>query len=143
MPIPRDETGDVLGADHVDERADLELLAGKPPCFPKCRHKKQAAMDTSLLHCSARLEKINKGYNPSSALLSASGDVQGQSSSKAKSKGKVPMSVDDPLYEGHSVPGAPLAPHLCLGNVQAIGSGFYKMPPSAVFEEALLPGDDE
>jgi hypothetical protein len=53
------------------------------------------------------------------------------------------MSVDDPLNEGHSVPSAPLAPHLSLGNVQEIVSGFCKMPPSAVSEEALLPSDDE
>jgi hypothetical protein len=63
--------------------------------------------------------------------------------SKAKGKGKARMSVDDPLNEGHSVPSAPLAPHLSLGNVQEIVSGFCKMPPSAVSEEALLPGDDE
>jgi hypothetical protein len=42
MAIPEDETGDVLGADHVDEGADPELLASKPPCFPKHRHRKQA-----------------------------------------------------------------------------------------------------
>jgi hypothetical protein len=143
MTIPEDETGDVMGADHVDEGADLELWAAKPPCFPKHWHKKQAPLDTSLLRRNSRLEKINKGYNLSSALMSASGDMQGQSSSKAKGKGKAPMSVDDPLYEGHSVSGAPLAPHPSLGNVQAIGSVFYKMPPSAVSEEALLPGDDE
>jgi hypothetical protein len=143
MAIPADETGDVLGADHVDEGADLELLDGKPPCFPKRQHKKQDPLDTSLLRRSARLEKINKGYNPSSAPLSASGDMQGQSSSKAKDKGKAPMSVNDPLYKGHLVPGVAPASHPSLGNVQAIGSGFCKMSPSAVSEEALLPGDDE
>jgi hypothetical protein len=58
-------------------------------------------------------------------------------------KGKVPMSVANPLYEGHSVPGAPPAPHLSLGNVQAIGCDFCKMPPSAVSEKVLLPGDDD
>jgi hypothetical protein len=53
------------------------LLAAKPPSFPRRRHKKQAPLDTSLLHRSVWLEKINKGFNPSSALLSTPTNVQG------------------------------------------------------------------
>jgi hypothetical protein len=106
MTIPKDATGDGQEDDREAEEADLELLAGKPPGFPRRRHKKQAPLVTSLLHRSAWLEKINKGFNPSSVSLSTSANVKGQSSSKAKCKGKAPMSVDDPLYEGHSVPGA-------------------------------------
>jgi hypothetical protein len=75
--------------------------------------------------------------------MSASDNVQGQSTIKAKGKGKTPVSMIDPLYEGHSMPGAPPAPHLSLENVQAIGSGFCKMSPNAVSEKALLPGDDD
>jgi hypothetical protein len=41
------------------------------------------------------------------------------------------------------VPGAPPAPHLSLANVQAIGSGFCKMPPTTVSKKALLSGDDD
>jgi hypothetical protein len=91
--------------DHEDEEANLEQLVGKPPGFPR-RHNKKAPLDTSLLHRSARLEKINKGFNPSSASQSVSSTSQGQSSCKAKDKGKKPVVVDDPLYEGHSVPRA-------------------------------------
>jgi hypothetical protein len=95
-------------------------LVGKPPGFPGRPNKKKAPLDTSLLRHSARLERINKGFNPSSASQSVSRTAQGQSSCKAKDKGKKPVMVDDPLYEGHSVPGAPPAPHLSLVNVQVI-----------------------
>jgi hypothetical protein len=98
--------------DHENEEADLEMLVGKPLGFLRRCHKKKAPLDTSLLHHSTRLEKINKGFNPSSASQSVSSNAQGQSSRNTKEKGKKPMMVEDPLYEGHSVPGAPPAPHL-------------------------------
>jgi hypothetical protein len=78
------------------------MLDGMPPGFPRRRHKKQAPLDTSLLCRSAQLEKINKGVNPSCASLCSSANAQGPSSSKVKDKGKAPMRVEDPLYEGHS-----------------------------------------
>jgi hypothetical protein len=55
-------------------------------------------------------------------------------------KGKAPLADVGPAYEGHTIPGAPPTPHLSLGNAQAIGFGFCKMPPGAVSGEVLLSG---
>jgi hypothetical protein len=42
MTIPEEAIGDGQEDDREAEEADLELLAAKPPGFPRCRHKKQA-----------------------------------------------------------------------------------------------------
>jgi hypothetical protein len=133
LVIPRGATEDVRGEEHEAEEADLEVLAAKPASFPRRRHKKQVPLDTSLLRRSAR---------PSSASISASGDTPTTPSVKTKDKGKAPLRVDNPLDEGHTVPAAPPAPYLSLGNVQVIGSGFCKVPPSAVSRDVLLSSDD-
>jgi hypothetical protein len=60
-PVADDDGAD----DHEEDEGDLEMLVDKPRSFPRRRHKKKAPLDTSLLCYSARLEKINKDFNPS------------------------------------------------------------------------------
>jgi hypothetical protein len=57
-----------------------------------------------------------------------------------KGKGKSPLADEGLAYEGHTISGPPPSPHLSLGNAQAIGVGFCKMPSGAVSGEVLLNG---
>jgi hypothetical protein len=60
-----------------------------------------------------------------------------------KNKGKA-LALDGSAYTVHSIPGAPLAPHLTLGNIQFIGMGYCKMQPRAISGEALqAPANDD
>jgi hypothetical protein len=149
--LPEAEPGTPLGAaveqvdtmadDHDDE--DHDVLPARPKGFPKRRHKVVVSHDVSLLHCNARLETKNKGFNPNSA--SASNTTSSAPSAKGKkSKGKsaVTSMMEATAYEGHSVSGAPPAPHLSAANVQAIGMDFCKMPAASVSGEALQKSDD-
>jgi hypothetical protein len=120
---------------HVDGfGTDLQVLQARPEGFPWRRRKTAMPIGTSILCRSARLEKINKGFNSTS-----SGQAAPASSSTHTSKGKgkhvhtMPLMMDDgPANVGHSVPNVPPAPHLSVANVQAIGEGFCKMHPSVV-----------
>jgi hypothetical protein len=102
-------------------------------------------IDTSLLRRSARLEQLNQGFNPNATFSApASSSAPPRKAKGSKGKGKAPLILDGPAYEGHSVPGAPLAPHLSDATVQAIGVVFCKMKPSAVSAVALhAPSNDD
>jgi hypothetical protein len=101
-------------------------------------------IDSSLLHRSARLEKINQGFNPNSSVsATTSSSATPGKGKESKSKGKVPLNLDGPAYEGHSLPGAPPTPHLSAATVQDIGVGFCKMQPSAVSAVALHAPSNE
>jgi hypothetical protein len=138
-----------LNAEHEQaEEADevqVQVLQDKTEVFPSRRRWPVALLDTSLLRRSARLEDINKGFNPnggSDNADSATTASSAQSSSRhkeSKKKGKAPM-LDGPAYSGHNIPGSSPAPHLSLANVQSIGTGFCKMQmqPGAVSGEVLL-----
>jgi hypothetical protein len=114
--------------------AELQVLQARPEVFLRRCCKAAVPVDTSLLCRSARLEMINKGFNPNMATPAdpASSSTQISKSKGKKNKGKAVMSVDGPAYEGHSVPGVTPAPHLSVANVQAIGAGYCKMHPSVV-----------
>jgi hypothetical protein len=106
-----------------------EALPSKPPGFPRHRRKAVVPLDTSILCSSARLEKINQGFNPNDVVhgtTTSSSTVPVAKGKEPKNKGKA-MVLDGPAYMGHSVPGAPPAPHLSLGNIQSIGVCYCKM----------------
>jgi hypothetical protein len=129
-------------ADERDED-DLEVLPAKPDGFPRCRRKAVMPHDVTLLHSSARIETKNKGFNPNTA--STSNIASSAPSAKVKkNKGKyvVTSMMEAIAYEGHSVPGAPPAPHLYVTNVQAIGVGFCKTSAESVSGEALKASDN-
>jgi hypothetical protein len=122
-----------------------EALPSKPPGFPRCRCKVVAPLDTPLFHRSARLEKINQGFNPNVAVhgtLASSFLVPRKKGKELKNKGKALM-LEGVAYMGHNIPGAPLAPHLSLENIQSIGMGYCKMQPRGVSDEALQAPNNE
>jgi hypothetical protein len=121
-----------------DDDGDVEVLQSKPDDCPRRRRRAVAPVDTSLLRRSARLEKINKGFNPNGGSLSASPASTAPSSSKPKDKKKGKERVlDGPAYSVHSIPGAPPAPYLSLANVQSIGVGSCRMQPGVVSGSVL------
>jgi hypothetical protein len=67
---------------------------------------------------------------------------QGKKGKELNNKGKALM-LDGPAYTGHSIPSAPPAPHLSLGNIQSIEVGYYKMQLGAMFGEALQAPTNE
>jgi hypothetical protein len=126
---------------------DIQILQAKPDGFPRRRHKAVVPLDTSLLRPSARLEKIQQGFNPNNNSTKGSGSASSSAlpPSKAKNpknKGKIVIH-DGPAYAGSSVPGAPSSPRLSLENAQSIGTGFCKMLPGAVSGAVLQAPDNE
>jgi hypothetical protein len=93
------------------------MLWPRPEGIPRRRRKAVVPMDTSLFRCSARLERINKGFNPN---MAAATDSAASSSQTSKNKGKAVMTADGPTYEGHSVPGVAPVLHLSVSNVQQL-----------------------
>jgi hypothetical protein len=140
--------GELVGDEGTQEqRGDsaLQPLQVRPHDLPRRRRKAAVPIDTSLLHRSARLEKINQGFNTNSFVSAAASSSANPGKSKeSKGKSKMPLNLDGPTYEGHSVPGAAPAPHLSVATVQAIGVGFCKMQPSAVSAAVLhAPFNDD
>jgi hypothetical protein len=135
------EQADPLPDDRVDE--GLQILPVRPEGFPRHRRKAVVPHDVSLLFCSARLEIKNQGFNPNSASAS-NASLLAPSAKGKKNKGKSAVSsmMEATAYEGHSVLGAPPAPHLSDVNVQAIGVGFCKMPVASVSGDVLQKSDD-
>jgi hypothetical protein len=103
------------------------------------------SIDTSLLHRSARLEQLNQGFNLNATISApASSSPPPRKAKGSKGKGKAPLILDGPAYEGHNVLGVPPAPHLSAATIQAIGVGFCKMQPSTVSAVALhAPANDD
>jgi hypothetical protein len=65
-----------------------------------------------------------------------------QQGRKAKNKGKALM-LEGLAYMSHSIPGAPLASHLSLENIELIRIGYCKMWPGAMSNEALQAPSNE
>jgi hypothetical protein len=129
--------------DDEHEEDDLDVLPVKPDGFPRHHCKVVVPHDVTLLHRSAWIETKNKGFNPNSASASniASPDRLAKGK-KNNGKSIVTSKMEVTAYEGHSVPGAPPAPHLSVTNVQAIGVGFCKMSAASVSGETLKASDN-
>jgi hypothetical protein len=127
--------------DHDDE--GLQILPAKPDGFPRNRRKAMVPHDVSLLCRSKRLKIKNQGFNLNSASASnASLSAPSAKGKKNKGKSAVTSMMEATAYVGHSVLGAPPAPHLSVANVQAIGVGFCKMPVASVSGNALQKSND-
>jgi hypothetical protein len=120
-----------MADDHDGE--DLQVLPARSEGFPRHRRTEVVPHDVSLLCRSTRLEAKNKGLNLNSASASnASSSAPSAKGKKNKGKSAITSMMEATAYEGHSVPGAPPAPHLLATNLQAIGVGFCKMPAVSV-----------
>ncbi|CAO2148250.1 unnamed protein product [Urochloa humidicola] len=137
--LVEDSPGDAVPESGViDQTSDVEILDSMPASVkPKKRRarKMTGPLDNKLVRRSTRLKKTH-GFRDDASAAAAGAEAE-PVEEPAPLEVLLPEQELIPYKPIPFDPSAPIAPHLSVLMMQAIGSGYLKMPPGALSDEML------